>query len=166
MIRLRPFKASDSVYISKWLDDEISFKQWCADQFKYPLTAEQLIEYCHKYENDSNAWIMTALNEEGIPVGHFLMCKADYQNGSIHLAFIVVDTHLRGKGYGKEMVSQAVKYAFDLLGLNRVTLRVFENNTTAHNCYRAVGFVDEKFNEAFFQYGNDKWGVYDMVIEK
>ena len=45
MIRIRPFKISDSEYISKWLDNEISLNQWCAGQFKYPLTAEQLIGY-------------------------------------------------------------------------------------------------------------------------
>lgn len=166
MIRIRPFKISDSEYISKWLDNEISLNQWCAGQFKYPLTAEQLIEYYHKYENDSNAWLMTALNEEGIPVGHFLMCKADYMNGSVYLAFVVVDTNLRGKGYGKEMLLQAVKFAFDILCLKRVVLRVFEKNTAARNCYKSVGFVDEKFDEAFFKYNNENWGVYDMAIEK
>lgn len=166
MIRLRPFKLSDSDYISKWLDNEISLNKWCAGQFKYPLTAQQITDYYHKYESDSNAWLMTALNEEGIPVGHFMMCKADYINGSIYLAFVVLDTNLRGKGCGKEMLSQAIKYAFDILSFRKVTLRVFENNAPARKCYTSVGFVDEKYSENFFQYGDEKWGIYDMTIEK
>lgn len=164
MIRLRPFKLSDSEYLLKWVGDEYAFTQWCANKFKYPLTKEQLTKYYLNYENDEFAWIMTALNEEGIPIGHTLMRMADYQNESIHLGFIIIDSMIRGKGYGREMVSLIIKYAFDILKVKRVTLGVFDNNPSAHNCYKAVGFVDQKHLEAIFPYRDDKWGVYDMVI--
>ncbi|MBZ9608461.1 GNAT family N-acetyltransferase [Clostridium estertheticum] len=166
MIRLRPYKLRDSQYILNWFNDELTFAQWCADKFTYPLTKEQLNQYYHNYEKDDNAWIMSALNKEGTPVGHFLMRMADYQNESIHLGFIIVDSQIRGKGYGKEMVSLAIRYAFDILKVKRVTLGVFDNNLSAHYCYKATGIVDEKYNEGIFTYGNDKWGIYDMSIEK
>ena len=114
MIRLRPYKLSDYRYILTWVNNELTFSQWCADKFTYPSTKEQLNEYYHNYENDDNAWIMTALNQNGIPVGHFLMRMANYQNESIHLGFIIVDSQIRGQGYGKEMVSLAIRYAFDI----------------------------------------------------
>lgn len=166
MIRLRPYKLSDSQYILNWVSDEFTFTKWCAGKFTYPLTKEQLNEYYRNYEKDDNAWLMTALNEEGIPVGHFLMRMADYQNESIHLGFIIIDTQIRGQGYGKEMVALAIKYAFDILKVNRVTLGVFDNNLAAHYCYKAAGLVDEKYNENIFPYGNEKWGIYDMAVEK
>ncbi|NLZ34753.1 MAG: GNAT family N-acetyltransferase [Clostridiales bacterium] len=166
MIRLRPYKKSDAEYIMKWFTDKKAFTQWCADNFTYPLTKEQLEYYYHKYEKDENAWIISALNEEGIPVGHFLMRLADYKKESIHLGFIIVDSKIRGKGYGKEMVSLAVKYAFDILKVKRVTLGVFDNNPAAHNCYKSLGFIEEKYNENTFIYGNEKWGIYNMAIEK
>lgn len=165
MIRLRPYKLSDSEYILNWFNNELTFKQWCADKFTYPLTKEQLNEYYHNYEKDNNAWLMTALNEEGIPVGHFLMRMADYRNESIHLGFVIVDSQIRGQGYGKEMVSLVVKYAFDILKVKRVTLGVFDNNLSAHYCYKAAGFLDEKYSKDIFPYGNAKWGIYDMAIE-
>lgn len=165
MIRLRPYKKSDSEYIIKWFQDEITFNQWCAGKFTYPLTKEQLDEYYHNYEREDKGWIMTALDEEGIPVGHFLMRSADYENESIHLGFIVVDSNIRGKGYGKEMVSQAIKYAFEILKVKRVTLCVFDNNLKAHNCYKAAGFIDENFKEDVFTYKDEKWGLYEMAIK-
>ena len=165
MIRLRPYKQADYEYILNWLNNEFAFTQWCADKFTYPLTKEQLNEYYHNYEKDENAWIMTALNEKGRPVGHFLMRMANYQNESIHLGFIIVDSQIRGQGYGKEMVSLAIKCAFDILKVKRVTLGVFDNNLSAHYCYKAIGFVEEKYNEGIFSFGNDKWGIYDMAIE-
>lgn len=166
MIRLRPYKLSDSEYVINWFKDEITFTQWCASKFKYPLTKEQLNEYYHNYEKDDNAWIMTALNEKGIPVGHFLMRLADYQKESIHLGFVIVDSKIRGQGYGKEMIALAVKYAFEILKVKRVTLGVFDNNPSAHYCYKSIGFLDEKFKEDALTYENDKWGLYEMAIEK
>lgn len=164
MIRLRPYKLSDNEYLLKWMGDEHAFIQWCANKFTFPLTKEQILSYYHSYENNEKAWIMTALDNEGIPVGHLLMRMADYQKESIHFGFIIVDPLIRGKGSGKEMVSLAVKYAFDILKVNRITLGVFDNNPAAHNCYKAVGFVDDKYHENIFSFGDYKWGIYDMVI--
>lgn len=166
MIRLRPYKQTDAEYIINWFPDKEAFFKWCAGKFTYPLTKEQLDEYYNNYEKDENAWIMTALNEEGVPVGHLLMRLADYKKESIHFGFIIVDLKMRGQGYGKEMVSLAVKYAFEILKVKRITLGVFDNNPAAHYCYKSVGFVEEKFNENVFSYGDEKWGIYDMAIEK
>ena len=77
------------------------------------------------------------------------MRKADYKNESIHLGFIIVDSKIRGQGYGKEMVALAVKYAFEIK-VKRVTLGVFDNNTAARCCCKSVGFVEEKYNENIF----------------
>ena len=64
------------------------------------------------------------------------------------------------------MVDLAVKYAFDILKVKRVTLGVFDNNSSAHLCYKSVGFIEEKYDENALNYGNDKWGIYEMAIEK
>lgn len=166
MLRLRPYKLRDSEYILRWMGDEYAFAQWCANKFTYPLTKEQLNNYYHDYEKDENAWSMTALNDEGIPIGHIHMRRADYKNDSIHFGFIIVDSQQRGRGYGKEMVSLAIKYTFDILNLNRITLAVFDNNPTAHHCYRSIGFTDQKYHEAIFPVGGERWGVYDMEMIK
>lgn len=162
MIRLRPFKLSDIDYILHWIQDEYSFTQWCANKFSYPLTKEQLTEYYHNNEQDQNAWIMVALNESGTPVGHILMRLADYEKESIHFGFIIVDTSLRGQGYGKEMVSLAVKYANEILKVNKVTLGVFDNNPSAHACYKSVGFKDMEYQKEVLDYKDEKWNIYNM----
>lgn len=164
MIRLRPFKLSDSIALMRWIEDENSFAMWCANKFKYPLTHEQLYSYYQNYECDENAWIMTALDHIGKPVGHFLMRKADYQQESIHLGFVIMDTAIRGKGYGKEMLNLAVKYAFELLKVHKVTLAVFDNNPSAINCYKSIGFEVVLYTKLAFQFGEERWGVYDMEI--
>lgn len=163
MIRLRPYKLSDAKYLLEWFHEEEEFMKWSAGKFQYPLTMEQLEEYYHNYEQDEKGWIMVALNEEGTPVGHFLMRMADYEKNSIHMGFIVVNSKLRGHGYGKQMLSQALKYAFEILNVKRVTLGVYDNNPSAHSCYKAVGFMDENYKENFFPYKDEKWGLYEMA---
>ncbi len=49
----------------------------------------------------------------------------------------------RGKGYGREAVKLALKYAWDHLNLNRVQLSVFANNNRAIRAYKAAGFETE-----------------------
>lgn len=166
MLRLRPYKLSDAKYIVNWVKDEKCFAMWCANLFKYPLTEAQLNEYKMNYDMDESGWIFTAINEKGIPVGHCLMKKADYENESIHLGFIIIDSVIRGKGYGKEMIKLIVKYAFEILKVSRITLSVFENNPSAYYCYKAAGFIDKKYYEEVFPYKNKKWGAYHMAIEK
>ncbi|NLJ30714.1 MAG: GNAT family N-acetyltransferase [Clostridiales bacterium] len=166
MIRLRPYKASDAGYLLNWVDGERCFAMWCAGKFTYPLTAEQLEKYRKTYEQDEHSWIFSALDENGTPVGHFFLRGADYQKQSVHLGFIVVDPRRRGQGCGKEMVTLAVKYAFEILKMNRVTLKVFENNPAAHACYLASGFREEAYRSGDFPYKDETWGRYDMVIER
>lgn len=166
MLRLRPYKPCDGKYIVKWITDEVSFVKWCANLFPYPLTVEALDDYKKKYENDDRAWLMTAVDETGIPVGHLLMRSADYEENSIHFGFVIVDSAKRNKGYGKEMMRLAVKYAFEILNVSKATLFVYTNNPNAHNCYKSVGFVDEKFYKNALQYKDEMWDTYNMAITR
>jgi RimJ/RimL family protein N-acetyltransferase len=94
------------------------------------------------------------------------MRKADYKNESIHLGFVVIDEKYRGQGLGKEMIGLAVTYAFEILKVKKVTLCVFDNNNSAHNCYKSAGFEDVRYIEDAFPYKDEKWGYYEMQIVK
>lgn len=149
MLRLRPYKACDAEIITTWLKSEYAFRQWCADRYeKYPITAEDMILYYNKNQSNSNAFAMTAFDETGL-VGHFTLRFP--KEGSLEearLGFVIVDDKKRGLGYGKEMVSLAVQYAFDFLKVKKVSLGVFENNQTALHCYRACGFTEVSVEKA------------------
>lgn len=57
----------------------------------YPLTRQQVDDYCRKWEEDSNGWPMAVTDETGRVVGHLLMRNMDYQENSLFFGFIVVD---------------------------------------------------------------------------
>lgn len=162
MLRIRPFKKKELKYLISWFNDEEAFAKWSAGIFSYPLSMETLLEYYSNFEEDENAFIMAALNEDGNLAGHFIMRNADYCNNSVHLGLIVVNPAVRGKGYGREMLSLALKYAAEILNVSKVTLKVFDSNPSAHECYKSVGLKDVAYNEASFKYKNEKWGVFHM----
>ena len=166
MIRLRPFKTADSETMADWLPEKRQFAMWCAGKFQYPLTAQQVRNHVESMEKEENAWVMAALNGEGELVGHFIIRKVDYEQNSAHLGFIVVDPDKRGRGCGNEMVSQAVKYAFEILGMKRVTLSVIESNQAAYACYQSIGFKEEKRKEKGYIYEGEDWTICLMAIEK
>lgn len=167
MLRLRPYKKCDAEYIVKWISDEYSFRQWSADRFEsYPLTAEQLNEYYTQFEDNHTNWQMTAFDENGIPVGHFIMRFLDEAMTTVRLGFVIVDHAFRGKGYGKEMISLATQYAFDLLKVNKITLGVFTNNESAYHCYRVSGFKEVRTDHKAFLMGEDYWPCIEMELTK
>ena len=59
-----------------------------------------------------------------------------------------------------EMLRAGLKFAFEMLGADRVTIGVFENNDPAHRCYRKVGFADREVVQ------KDPWNVIEMEIRK
>lgn len=48
-----------------------------------------------------------------------------------------------GKGYGAEAMRLMMRHAFDTLNLDRLYLRVYEENHRAHDLYRRLGVQEE-----------------------
>lgn len=140
MLRIRPYKPTDADTLLSWLQDEKTVTFWKADRFSWPLTKEQLQQYNKDFEADPQAVAFTALDEMGEIAGHFSLRRIDWKENRAHMGFIVVNPDSRGKGYGRQMVHQALEYAFHILGLKAVTLGVYDCNEPAKRCYAAEGF--------------------------
>lgn len=166
MIRLRPYKNCDAKTITGWIKDEYSFRQWSADCYdKYPITAEDMNIYYSGDKDNERIWGMTAFDDTGV-IGHFTMRFPNEGSfDEIRLGFVIVDDKKRGKGYGKEMLSLAVRYAFDFVKVKKISLGVFENNKTALKCYEACGFkkVTSENTESYICMG-EKWNCIEMEL--
>lgn len=164
MLRLRPYKFCDAQTITKWIKNEYAFRQWSADRYEhYPITPEDMNAYYDREKDNDGIWGMTAFDDTGI-IGHFTMRFPKEGNfEEIRLGFVIVDDEKRGRGYGKEMVSLALQYAFDFVKVSKVSLGVFENNTAAANCYRACGFreVERETAESYPCMG-ETWNCVEM----
>lgn len=168
MLRLRPYKPCDAQAVTKWLKSEYAFRQWSADRYeRYPITPDDMNLYYSRERDNERIWAMTAFDDAGV-VGHFTMRYPDSTGlDEIRLGFVIVDDEKRGMGYGKEMLSLAVRYGFDLLQARKISLGVFENNTAAIRCYRACGFqaVPSETPEHYLCMGED-WNCIEMELVK
>lgn len=167
-MRLRPYKACDAQAITKWFKNEYAFRQWSADRYeKFPISAEDMNLYYDRDKDNENIWGMTAFDNCGI-IGHFTMRFPDEHNhDEIRLGFVIVDDTKRGKGYGKEMLSLAIQYAFDFIKVKKISLGVFENNKIAIECYKSCGFqtVELQEVESYYCMG-EVWKCMEMELRR
>lgn len=165
MLRLRPYKACDAKTIVSWIKDETAFRKWSADRFEqYPITEGDLNAHYDALAYSDHFWEMTAFDETGV-VGHLIMRFTDEEKKVLRFGFVIVDDAKRGKGYGKQMLQLAIKYAYDLLRVEKITLGVFENNDPAYYCYRSVGFRETGELEDY-EISNEMWKCIEMVLLK
>jgi RimJ/RimL family protein N-acetyltransferase len=109
---------------------------------------------------------MTAFDETGV-AGHLIMRFTDEKKTILRFGFVIVDDGKRGYGYGREMLQLAIRYAFDILKADRITLGVFENNEPAYRCYRAVGFRDKDTGETeYYHFGNEAWKCLELEMDR
>jgi RimJ/RimL family protein N-acetyltransferase len=64
-------------------------------------------------------------------------------NRTAEFAIFIGDDNARGKGYGREATINTIDFAFNQLNLNRVFLKVQENNQKALHLFENCGFIKE-----------------------
>jgi len=83
-----------------------------------------------------------------------------------HKAFIwgvYVAPHARGHGVGTKVVSQALNYATEKLGVRQVNLGVNARSTAAVELYKKLGFVQYGFERGFLLVAGVLHDEYQMV---
>lgn len=165
MLRLRPYRKSDAEYIVTWIKDEVTFRKWSAYRFdSYLITGEDVNKLYDNYALLYDFIPMTAFDDDK-PSGHLFMRFTDSDKKELRFGFVIVDNAKRGMGYGKELLTLSLQYAFELLMAQKVTLGVFENNRPAYCCYRSVGFKDTGERENYHILQED-WKCLELEISR
>lgn len=165
-MRIRPYiEDKDFEYLAKWIDDEKIHALWCANLMPYPITKENLHSFLGKnaMEWTDSAYVAT---EDNGKVTGFFCYSVNVDDNSGFLKLIVVDREKRGAGYGKKMLLLALKYAFEITGVESVRINVFDENAAAKHCYEKIGFVEESISKDIFPYKDETWSRCHMIIKK
>ncbi len=163
MLRLRPYKKQDAETIVSWIGDERMLRLWSGDRYdQFPISAKDMNRFYMECEKQGDFYEMTALDETGI-VGHFVLRSVEENP---FLCFVIVDPKKRGIGFGKEMLSLALRYAFDILRVAKVSLNVFENNESAYYCYKALGFQEAEEKSETCRFMGESWNRLQMEISR
>ena len=163
MLRLRPYKHCDAEKIASWLQDEDVYLKWGGKLIgDFPLSAET-IDRKYTLENGAceepdNFYPWVALDDENNVAGHFIMRYMHGDHRIVRFGWVVVDHSARGKGTGTEMLRAGLKYAFEILGADTVTIGVYESNGPARHCYLKAGFTERETVK------REPWNLIEMEI--
>ena len=162
MLKLEKFTEQDFERLISWIESEEMLVQFSGGIFKFPLTKEQLNEYLNT-ENTISFKIIDIETKEVI--GHSEIYKT--KKNEVKLCRILIgEENLRGKGIGKKIINELVKYSFEKLNAEKVELNVYDWNKYAIQCYEKTGFEinPNKFSE--IEVKGNKWISLNMILNK
>ncbi len=163
MLGLRPFKKCDEAMVFQWITEEKGFYQWFANRVdSLPQTKlEEMSSDYSLFSGDESVIDLVAFDQTGI-CGFVSMHFADEKKQRICYDLIIIHPNKRGRGYGKKMVSLAIKYAFEMLQAKEISLDVFAVNETAYHCFCAAGFHEITENEKNVVIQGEAWKSRSM----
>jgi RimJ/RimL family protein N-acetyltransferase len=114
---------------------------WFENMLKRPLETQPMVIEVKELDN----WVT---------IGNMGIIEHDTHARSGEFGITIGNKAYWNKGFGTEATQLMLKHCFGTLNLNRVYLRVYENNPGAVRCYEKAGFVHEgRQREAVFTGG-------------
>nr|WP_221472831.1 GNAT family protein [Amycolatopsis umgeniensis] len=104
--------------------------------------------------------------EDRVYLGDVVLSDIDEDNRSGAFRIALTGPDVFGKGYGTEATKLLLDYAFDVVGLNRVSLEVFDFNPRARRVYEKAGFVREGLQREALWWEGEWHDVVTMAVLK
>lgn len=123
-----------------------------------PLTEEQAAAWVENIASHPATWV---IEWQGRAIGEILLDNAVEADRRAGLIIGILDPEALGKGLGTEAIRAIAEFAFDKLGLHKLSMRVLAFNTRAIRAYERVGFIREGLERESALIG-DTW--HDDVI--
>ena len=154
-IFLRPMTEEDTDLIVSWrnsdavrtnfiyreLFTEQSHRQWIETMVNTGRVVQMVI--CER--TASNEEVDDGKHGQGKPVGSVYIRDIDHTHHKGEYGIFIGEDSARGRGIGTAAAKLMIKYAFEELGLHKLFLRVFADNTRALGSYEKAGFKREAY---------------------
>lgn len=99
-------------------------------------------------------------------LGDVVLSGVDEDNRSASFRIALTGPDVFGKGYGTEATKLILDFAFDVVGVHRVSLEVFDFNPRAQRVYEKRGFVREGLQREALWWDGEWHDVVTMAILK
>lgn len=160
MITLLPFTTEDVPLLVSKIIDERMLLQFAGPAYHFPLTEQQL----ETDLSDKNRTLFKITDQTGNTMGHaqIFLKEKTFLLGRI----LIWDENNRGKGYGKKVMQELLKYGFSHFDKETAELNVYDWNTGAIECYRKVGFAFDPNVKSEAKIDQETWISLNMKIHK
>ena len=144
-----------------WVND-IETQSYLGSMYGEIITIEDEEEYYDSIRKDTSIKLFCIYTEESKKViWNVSLMWIDYKNRKAELWIAIFDKEQQNKWYGTESIKLMLKYAFEVLWLNKVNLRFVEFNKRAQKVYEKIWFkqVGRLTKEIFVW-----WKYYDDIL--
>ena len=108
-----------------------------------PSTVEKETEWYESEAKSEKSALFTIYELSTLrPIGTTALINLDHRNRRAEFGIAIGEADCRNKGYGTETTRLVLDYAFTVVGLHNVMLRVFEFNHGAVRAYEKAGFKE------------------------
>lgn len=124
--------------LMSWFPDAGSVDIWGGPQFRFPFTRESFLEDCQV--GNMASYCLRDPNGEMAAFGQLYD-----RHGRAHLARLITNPAKRRQGVGKRLITLIIEAATQSGNYTEASLFVYRENTPAHRCYLALGFVVQDY---------------------
>lgn len=125
---------------------------------------EKVKDYMQKPNDNKNIFLSLIHTESEKYLGDIRLVHIECGTGEIGIA---MNREERGKGYGTDAMKAIIAYAFEVLNLKSVYLRVYDCNSRAKELYERLGFKTVKTEKNGYVISTGKESLeYIMVLKK
>lgn len=140
-VYLRPLERADVPLLQTWINDQDVIRNLL--NFR-PMNLQGEEEFLDKVTRDPDLVVLgIALRSDDRLIGDVALHRIQSRDRQAGFGILIGEKAEWSKGYGTEATRLIVRYAFDVLNLNRVWLHVLENNKRGQRAYEKVGFKVE-----------------------
>ena len=138
-VTIRPLQEQGAYTSVKWRNDPEVFKYY-GNTYKNEIALETEFNWIRKVMTNKNEYHCAILVDE-IYVGNIYL--TDISRESAHYHIFIGNKDYWGKGVAKKASESILSYAFHVLKLQTVCLRVKKQNEAAYHLYKKIGFIEE-----------------------
>jgi RimJ/RimL family protein N-acetyltransferase len=160
-VYLAPINLGDAEKYTEWLNDlEVSINLTMAPQI---ISLEKEKETLERLSKEQYVFSIVTLDKEEL-IGNCGLMGVNLIHRTAELGIFIGNKNYWGKGYGSEAIKLLLDFAFNLLNLNSVLLRVHSFNKRALKCYEKCGFKEIGRRREAFIIGSKKYDDIYMDI--
>ncbi len=127
------------------------------------FSPKQIKEWMEKNYSNLYYFSIRTLDEDQV-VGMVDLSGINWTAGDVWLGIGIGESAYWGKGYGTEAARLVLRFAFEELNMQRVSLNVFEYNERAIRSYQKIGFKEEGRMRQVLNRFDRRWDMIYMGI--
>ena len=137
---IRPLQEQDAYSSVKWRNDPEVFK-YTGNTYKNEITLDTELNWIRRVMANENEY-RCAIMAGDVYVGNIYL--TDITEESAHYHIFIGNKGYWGKGVARKASELMLNYAFQMLKLKFVCLRVKKQNESAFHLYQKLGFIEKK----------------------